>query len=59
MIGQRPFIQNSTLRENIVFGQRYDEKRYQRVLEQCALLQDLKVLPAGDLTGRLVGYYYC
>jgi ATP-binding cassette subfamily C (CFTR/MRP) protein 1 len=49
-VGQRPFIQNSSLRDNITFGLAYDEERYQRTLSQCALLPDLKVLPAGDMT---------
>ena len=26
-----------------------DEKKYQQVLEACALLPDLEVLPGGDL----------
>jgi len=26
-----------------------DEKKYQRVLEACALLPDLEVLPGGDM----------
>ena len=42
-VGQRPFIQNSTLRDNITFGLAYDEERYQRTLRECALVPDLKV----------------
>jgi ABC-type multidrug transport system fused ATPase/permease subunit len=49
-VGQRPFIQNSTLRDNITFGQRQDEDKYQETLKRCALLPDLSVLPAGDMT---------
>jgi hypothetical protein len=33
----------STLRDNVTFGQAYDEDRYRDVIRQCALEQDLKV----------------
>lgn len=45
-----PFIQNSTLKDNIVYGNPYDEEQYQRTLQVCALLPDIKVLPAGHDT---------
>jgi ABC-type multidrug transport system fused ATPase/permease subunit len=44
---------NGTVRENILFGQQFDFKRYQRVLEMSALQHDLDSLPAADFT--LVG----
>ena len=47
---QQPWIQNYSLRQNILFCQEEKEARYQAVLEACALGPDLKVLPAGDLT---------
>jgi ATP-binding cassette subfamily C (CFTR/MRP) protein 1 len=47
---QLPFIQNSTLRDNILYGKPYDERKYQNTLKMCALLPDLDVLPAGDST---------
>ena len=31
-------------------GKALDEDRYQNVLEACALLPDLSLLPAGDLS---------
>ena len=43
-VSQRPFIQNSTLQANITFGLPYDEEKYQKTLDQCALLPDLKVV---------------
>ncbi|XP_068923158.1 ATP-binding cassette sub-family C member 2 [Petaurus breviceps papuanus] len=49
-VPQQSWIQNGTLRDNILFGNPLNEKRYQQVLEACALLPDLKILPAGDLT---------
>ncbi|XP_043841698.1 ATP-binding cassette sub-family C member 2 [Dromiciops gliroides] len=48
-VPQQSWIQNGTVRDNILFGSPLDEKRYQQVLEACALLPDLKVLPGGDL----------
>jgi len=47
---QTPFILNETLRGNILLGTPMDEKRYQRVLEACALPPDLAILPGGDMT---------
>jgi ABC-type sulfate/molybdate transport systems ATPase subunit len=49
-MGQRPFIQNSTLRDNITFGLPFDQQKYSQTLFECALLPDLKVLPGGDMT---------
>ena len=39
-----------TLKENIVFGESFEEQIYQDVVEACALKPDLAVLPAGDQT---------
>ncbi|KAI1797261.1 P-loop containing nucleoside triphosphate hydrolase protein [Ganoderma leucocontextum] len=47
---QTAWIQNATLRENILFGQEYDEDRYWKAVEQAALLPDLQLLADGDLT---------
>lgn len=47
---QQPWIRNATVRENILFGQAFDEQRYWRCVEACCLLPDLEMLPHGDLT---------
>ncbi|KZT67065.1 P-loop containing nucleoside triphosphate hydrolase protein [Daedalea quercina L-15889] len=47
---QESWVQNETIRDNILFGAVYDERRYQMVLEQCALKHDLQLFVAGDLT---------
>jgi len=47
---QTPWVVNDTLRGNILFGRAYDEARYAKVVQACALIDDLAVLPAGDLT---------
>ncbi|MGH0130138.1 UNVERIFIED_CONTAM: hypothetical protein FKN15_041189 [Acipenser sinensis] len=49
-VPQQAWIQNATLRDNIVFGQERKERWYQRVVEACALVDDLEILPAGDET---------
>ncbi|CAK9439710.1 uncharacterized protein LODBEIA_P38100 [Lodderomyces beijingensis] len=45
-----PWIQNATVRENILFGKPYDAQKYKRVLFACALEDDMLLLPAGDNT---------
>ena len=47
---QEAWIQNSTLRENILFSEAFDENRYRTVIERCSLLPDFQILPGGDLT---------
>ncbi|KAJ1887391.1 hypothetical protein LPJ66_009144, partial [Kickxella alabastrina] len=47
---QQPWIMNATLRENILFGLKYDEMFYNRVIDACALRPDLAILAAGDMT---------
>lgn len=49
-VPQQAWIQNATLRDNIIFGQEKKDMWYQRVLEACALLPDLEILPARDGT---------
>ncbi|CAH2322284.1 canalicular multispecific organic anion transporter 1 [Pelobates cultripes] len=49
-VPQQAWIQNDTLKNNILFGAKYDDKRYKSVLEACALLPDLEMLPGGDLS---------
>ncbi|EWM27872.1 multidrug resistance-associated protein 1-like isoform 1 [Nannochloropsis gaditana] len=49
-VAQTAWIQNETVRENILFGKAYDQGWYTRVVEACALLPDLAILPAGDQT---------
>ncbi|XP_042554225.1 multidrug resistance-associated protein 1 isoform X2 [Dipodomys spectabilis] len=49
-VPQQAWIQNDSLRENIVFGRPLRERHYRAVLEACALLPDLEILPSGDRT---------
>ncbi|RHY20662.1 hypothetical protein DYB32_009987, partial [Aphanomyces invadans] len=47
---QQAWIQNMTIRENILFGKPYDRVKYANVLEACALTKDLALFAAGDRT---------
>lgn len=49
-VPQMAWIQNATLRDNILFGKELDEKLYDKVIHACALNADLAILPAGDKT---------
>uniref|UniRef100_A0A8C9ET34 Multidrug resistance-associated protein 1 n=1 Tax=Pavo cristatus TaxID=9049 RepID=A0A8C9ET34_PAVCR len=49
-VPQQAWIQNATLEDNIIFGREMNESRYKRVIEACALLPDLEILPMGDRT---------
>merc|ERR1719148_439197 len=47
---QVAWIQNATVRDNILFGNTFDQRQYDSVLDACALRDDLKILTAGDQT---------
>ncbi|EFP76864.2 uncharacterized protein PGTG_02325 [Puccinia graminis f. sp. tritici CRL 75-36-700-3] len=47
---QNAWIQNDTIRDNIIFGSEMDEKRYQAVIHAACLQADLDMLPQGDMT---------
>lgn len=47
---QYAWIQNATVKENIVFGRDFNQKWYDSVVDACALRPDLEMLPAGDAT---------
>ncbi|KAH7970086.1 hypothetical protein HPB52_024056 [Rhipicephalus sanguineus] len=49
-VPQQSWIQNATVKGNVVFMNRLDEDRYQEVIESCALLPDLDILPGGENT---------
>lgn len=49
-VPQQAWIYNATVRDNILFGEKFDEDRYQKVLAATALVSDLSGFPAGDLT---------
>ncbi|KAK5132543.1 hypothetical protein LTR08_008860 [Meristemomyces frigidus] len=47
---QYAWIQNATVKENIIFGKDFDSRWYNEVIDACALRPDLEMLPSGDAT---------
>uniref|UniRef100_A0A671T4Z1 ATP-binding cassette, sub-family C (CFTR/MRP), member 2 n=1 Tax=Sinocyclocheilus anshuiensis TaxID=1608454 RepID=A0A671T4Z1_9TELE len=49
-VPQQAWIQNATLKDNVLFGSDVNEERYRSVVEGCALGPDLDLLPGRDQT---------
>ena len=49
-VPQQAWIQNCTLKDNILFCSPENETKYKEVIDACALTTDLEILPAGDQT---------
>ncbi|KAI7897860.1 uncharacterized protein BX663DRAFT_276584 [Cokeromyces recurvatus] len=49
-VAQTAWLQNCSIRDNILFGLPYDEERYEKVLYMTALTRDLDILEFGDAT---------
>lgn len=49
-VPQTAWLQNDTVRQNILFYSDFDQTRYDTVVAACGLLEDLKQLPDGDMT---------
>ncbi len=47
---QTPWLQNETIRDNIIFYAPFEQARYDRVISACCLALDFGELPAGDKT---------
>ncbi|XP_023236891.1 multidrug resistance-associated protein 4-like [Centruroides sculpturatus] len=47
---QEAWVFNGSIRENILFGEEYEEEKYKKVLYITALEKDLSLFPKGDLT---------
>lgn len=47
---QEPWIFNSSIRQNILFGLEYDKDRYDKTVGACGLDSDFKQFPYSDLT---------
>ncbi|XP_019621129.1 PREDICTED: ATP-binding cassette sub-family C member 9-like [Branchiostoma belcheri] len=47
---QKGWLFNARLRDNIVFGQPFNQARYDRVISACSLQADIDILPQGDQT---------
>ncbi|XP_045018373.1 ATP-binding cassette sub-family C member 4 [Bubalus bubalis] len=49
-VSQQPWVFSGTVRSNILFGKKYEEERYEKVIKACALKEDLQLLKENDLT---------
>ncbi|KAF9942250.1 hypothetical protein BGZ67_002583 [Mortierella alpina] len=49
-VAQQAWIVNATLKDNIVFGNVFDQAKYDHIIMACGLLPDIAMLPAGDQT---------
>ena len=47
---QDPWIQDLSIKDNILFGSDFDKARYERVVFACALEEDIRKFPKGDET---------
>lgn len=47
---QTAWLQNATIKQNILFGSPYDANRYEACLAACSLTRDLEILEDGDET---------
>ncbi|XP_072448331.1 ATP-binding cassette sub-family C member 8 isoform X4 [Chiloscyllium punctatum] len=47
---QKPWILNTTVEENITFGNPFNKQRYKAVIDACSLQPDIDILPQGDQT---------
>lgn len=53
LCSQQSWIMNASVKDNVLFGHRFDEATYKATLEACQLVPDLEILADGDET--LVG----
>ncbi|AEO70139.1 uncharacterized protein THITE_45545 [Thermothielavioides terrestris NRRL 8126] len=49
-VAQIPWIENASIKDNILFGLPFDEERYNKTVEVCALKKDLEMLSDGENT---------
>uniref|UniRef100_A0A1A9X2R7 Multidrug resistance-associated protein lethal(2)03659 n=1 Tax=Glossina brevipalpis TaxID=37001 RepID=A0A1A9X2R7_9MUSC len=47
---QEPWLFSGTVRNNILFGEEYNKRRYREITKCCALSADFEQLPYGDKT---------
>jgi ABC-type multidrug transport system fused ATPase/permease subunit len=49
-VAQVPWIENATIKDNILYDLPFNSERYQKVIKACALQHDLRMLVDGELT---------
>jgi len=47
-VGQTSWIYPATLRDNVVFGRKFNSDWYDKVLHACGLIQDISTFPQRD-----------
>ena len=50
LMGQVPWLLNASIKDNILLGRPYKEKRYEKVIAASDLQTDIDLLPEGDET---------
>ncbi|TID30754.1 hypothetical protein CANINC_000670 [Pichia inconspicua] len=45
-----PWVQNATIRDNILFGLPYDVEKYEKIVHACCLADDFNQFEGGDMT---------
>ena len=49
-VPQQAWIQNATLKDNILFGENFNKEQYDTIIDSCSLKSDLEILSGGDMT---------
>lgn len=49
-VPQQAWIQNATVKDNILFSRTMDGVLYDQTINACALAPDFDILPGGDMT---------
>ena len=49
-VSQKSWIQNETVRNNVLFGRPFNKKLYQATIHQSSMVSDLDIMQNGDLT---------
>jgi len=49
-VPQQAWMQNATLKNNILFTKPGNEDLYENIIDACALRSDIAILPGGDKT---------
>ncbi|KAI4353106.1 hypothetical protein L6164_002080 [Bauhinia variegata] len=49
-VPQSPWILTGNIRDNIIFGNDYNNAKYEKTIEACALKKDFELFSCGDLT---------
>ena len=49
-VAQSAWVMNASVKDNILFGHRWDQQFYEQTVEACALSEDFSSLPDGDRT---------